>query len=135
MSEIAPEAHGVVLDMEADRMTGLVIEPENLANEKRIVTEEHRLVTENEPESRVMVAAQHALPGRHPYAIDPTGSKEDVAAATVASCRAFYDAFYHPNNAHLVIAGPVDPVRTLSEVESAFGGLNRASDVPPQVSR
>ncbi len=133
VSEIAPEAHAPVLDMEADRMTGLVIEPGNLENEKRIVTEEHRLVTENEPEARMLVAAQHAFLGSHPYAIDPTGTKEDVAAATVESCRAFYDAYYHPNNAHLVIVGPVDPTATLAEVESAFGGLPRGGQTPADV--
>ena len=135
VSEVPPAASAAVLDFEADRMTGLLLTQENLDNEKRIVTEELRLAAENSPESRVMVAAQKALLGKHPYAFDPTGSKDDVAAATLESCRTFYRSHYRPNNAHLVVVGPVDPVATLSAVERAFGpipsGGTAPRDVPP----
>ncbi len=135
VSEIAPDREEGVLGLEADRMVNLVLEPSNLDNEKKIVTEELRLRAENSPETRVMVAAQRALLRDHPYAFDPSGSKEDVARATVESCRAFYDHHYHPNHAHLVIVGPVDPRRTQEAVERAFGsippgGVDHA-DVPP----
>jgi len=81
------------------------------------------------------VKAQRALLGEHPYAFDPNGSKADVAATTVASCRAFYDAYYHPNNAHLVVVGSVDPERVMATIRDTFGALARGGatpeDVPP----
>lgn len=133
VSEIAPEHHPPVLEMEADRMGGLVLSQENLDNEKKIVTEELRLRTENDPFSRVFVAAQKALLGEHPYAVLPTGTKEDVAAATVESCRRFYEAYYRPGNAHLVIAGPVDVKATFETVREAFGAIPSGGTMPPEV--
>src|SRR5262245_9099728 len=134
VSEIPPEGHAEVLALEADRMRGLVLSEENLANEQKIVTEELRLRTENDPMSRLFVEAQKQLLGDHPYAFSAVGEKKDVAAATVASCRSFYDRYYHPDLAHLVIVGPVDADATLREVERAFGplapGATRPAEVP-----
>ena len=135
VSEVPPAAAGEIVRREADRMRSLSLTKENLENEKKIVTEELRRGTENDPMGRLLVQAQRALLGEHPYAYDPSGSKADVAAATVASCRAFYDAYYHPNNAHLVVVGPVDPERELATIRETFGvlpyGGATPSDVPP----
>ena len=83
VSSIAPEFHDKVLEMEADRMVNLRLDAKNLANEKKIVTEELRLTQENNPESRVVAAALKAVLGKHPYSNLPTGTKEDIAAATL----------------------------------------------------
>jgi zinc protease len=135
VSEVPPQAAEEIVRREADRMRNAALTQENLDNEKKIVTEELRRGTENDPMGRLLVQAQRALLGKHPYAYDPSGSKADVAAATVASCRAFYDAYYHPNNAHLVVVGPVDPEREMAAVHEAFGALvaggSTPSDVPP----
>jgi zinc protease len=135
VSEVPPQAAEEILRREADRMRSVVLTQENLDNEKRIVTEELRRGTENDPIGRLLVQAQRALLGTHPYAHDPSGSKADIAAATVASCRAFYDAYYHPNNAHLVVVGPVDPDREMATAREAFGTLapggSTPNDVPP----
>jgi len=134
VSEIAPAHHLGVLEREADRMRNLVINQKNLDNEKRIVTEELRLSTENDPQSRLMVEATRRLMGAHPYALWPSGTKEDIERATVESCRAFYDRYYRPNNAHLVIVGPVEPAAVLRDVLRLFGayeaGGQKAQDPP-----
>jgi zinc protease len=133
VSEVPPGAAGEILRREADRMRNLVLTAENLDNEKRIVTEELRLRTENDPMARLLVKAQRALLNDHPYAYDPSGSKADVAAATVDSCRAFYDAYYHPNNAHLVVVGPVEPDAELATIRETFGVLPRGGTRPADV--
>jgi len=133
VSEVPPGAAEDMVRREADRMRNLVLTGENLDNEKKIVTEELRLRTENDPMARLLVQAQRALLGDHPYAFDPSGSKADVQAASVQSCRAFYDAYYHPNNAHLVVVGPVDPDRELAVIREAFGALPRGGTQPPDV--
>jgi len=121
VSEIAPPHHLEVLSLEASRMGGLVLTQEELENEQRIVTEELRVSTENDPFARVMVAALAALLGDHPYALTPVGTKEDIAAATLESCRTFYHRYYRPGNAHVVVVGPVDPDETLRAVRDRFG--------------
>jgi len=123
VSEIAPPHHLRVLDLEAARMNGLRVGAEELANEQRIVTEELRLSTENDPFTRVMVRALDLALAGHPYAWTPVGTKEDIAAASVESCEGFYSRFYHASNAHVVVVGPVDPLETLAAVEQAFGEL------------
>jgi zinc protease len=133
VSEIPPGAELEVLAIEADRMRNLAIDAETLQNEKRIVTEELRLRGENDPLTRVMIVAQKALLGDHPYAYDASGSKRDVAAATVESCRAFYDRFYRPGLAHLVVVGPVDAEATLAEARRLFGPLPAAGGPPEDV--
>ena len=133
VSEVPPEAAAHILRLEADRMRHLALSQDNLDNEKKIVTEELRLRTENDPLSRLLVEAQRALLGNHPYAYDPSGSKADVAAATVASCQAFYDTYYHPNNAHLIVVGPVDPEQTMATIRETFGALPRGGTTPPDV--
>ena len=50
------------------------------------------------------------------------------------SCRAFYDAYYHPNNAHLVVVGPVDPDRALKTIQETFGPIPSGGTTPPDVA-
>ncbi len=138
-SLIAPGPHQRVLEMEAARMRDLIFDQENLENEQKIVTEELRLRTENDPFSRLFFAAQKALLGNHPYAFDPSGSKEDIAAADLDTCRRFYDSFYRPDHAHLVVVGPVDRDQTLATIKREFGGIasggRNPEDVPPLLGR
>jgi zinc protease len=114
-------------------MANLVITEAALENEKKIVAEELRMRGENSPLTRVLVAAQQAELGKHPYAYDPAGTKEDVAAATVEAARRFYESYYRPTNAHLVIVGDVDAADTIARVETAFAPIAGGGETPPEV--
>lgn len=133
VSQIAPERHAYVLELEADRMVNLILDEENLENEKKIVSEELRLRMENDPFSRIGVATLKAVFGEHPYAHTPGGTRDDVAAATLEDCREFYESYYRPRNAHLVIVGPVDLEQKLAEVRRLFGPLPAEGVTPPDV--
>jgi predicted Zn-dependent peptidase len=132
-STIGPEHLRGVLELEADRMVHLSLTEENLANEKRIVSEELRLRMENDPFARVEVATLRAALGDHPYAHTPGGTREDVAAATLEQAREFYEAYYRPKNAHLVIVGPVGGAETIEMVREVFGELPASGRTPPDV--
>jgi zinc protease len=133
VSEIPPAGYTRVLSLEADRMIDLSLTSENLENEKRIVTEELRLTNENSPLNRLYTKGLKAIFGEHPYALEPTGTKEDVAAATLEHAREFYARFYRPKNAHLVVVGPIDAAATLAKVREAFGPLPADGETPPDV--
>ena len=133
VSTIGPAWHDQVLVFEADRMRNLVLDAENLENEKKIVTEELRLRTENDPVSRLLDPAFHAIFGDHPYGHLPAGTKEDLAAADLALVQKFYNGYYHPANMHLVIAGPVDGPATMARVQELFGPLGGERLVPPTI--
>lgn len=133
ISEIGPQWHDQVLVYEADRMANLVLSADNLANEQKIVTEELRLRTENDPFSRLLNPALHAIFGEHPYGHSPAGTKEDIAAADLELVRKFYAGYYHPANLHLVIVGPVDAYATLDRVRELFAPREGQALVPPEV--
>ena len=81
ISEIPPQAHSLVLDLEADRLQNLILDEEALNNEKKIVTEELRLRLENNPQSRLLTSTLAGFFGEHPYAHSPAGTKEDIQNA------------------------------------------------------
>lgn len=133
VSEIPPAGHLEVLAIEADRMVDLDLTEENLANEKRIVTEELRVATENDPFSRLFTEALRRILGEHPYALTPVGTKEDIAAATLEHAREFYAAHYRPRNAHLIVVGPVDAGTTLAAIRREFGRLPEGGTTPEDI--
>jgi len=133
ISEIQPAAHDQVLAFEADRTVNLVLSAENLANEQKIVTEELRLRTENNPAARLLGPALAGIFGEHPYGHSPAGTKEDIAAADIDLVRKFYDGYYHPANMHLVVVGPVPGPETLARVQELFGPVDKERLAPPAV--
>jgi predicted Zn-dependent peptidase len=130
VSAIPPVGHAEVLAIEADRMTQLALSEDNLANEKRIVTEELRTSLENDPFNRLASQALARIFGEHPYSLTPLGTQEDIAAATLDYARGFYARWYRPDNAHLVVVGPVDAEATLARIRETFGALP-AGSLPP----
>ncbi len=133
ISEIPPEHHDFVLQLEADRLVSLVLDQENLANEQKIVTEELRLRTENDPYGRLLISALAGFFGEHPYGHSPAGTKEDIQAADLELARKFYEGYYRPANLHLVVVGPVSGPATLEAVERYFGGLPTEHTEPPEI--
>ena len=132
-SDIPPAGHAQVLEMEADRMIHLRIDQENLDNEKRIVTEELRMGTENDPMTRVQLAALKGVLREHPYAVSPAGTKEDIAAVSLERARDFYARYYKPRNAHLIVVGPVNGDSLAGDVRRIFGALPAEGVTPPDV--
>lgn len=117
----------VALWLEADRMRGLAVTEENLANQKEAVKQERRLSFDNQPYNTALVEHWPRLAFRNwANAHSLIGSYEDLEAATVEDVAAFFRTYYAPNNAVLVIAGAFDPSEARRLVEQYFG------DIPPQ---
>ncbi|HXU04815.1 MAG TPA: pitrilysin family protein [Polyangia bacterium] len=110
--------------LEADRLATLpdVITDEELERQRKVVQNERRQSYENRPYGRAELAVPEAmyLPN-HPYHWPTIGSHADLEAATVADVRAFFERFYRPSNASLVIAGDFDPADARALVEKYFG--------------
>lgn len=107
----------LALELEADRMSNLVLKPDSFAQEIRVVMEERRLRTDDNPQSlareRFLSMAFLTSPARQPT----VGWMSDLETMTVDDLRRWYETWYAPNNATLVVAGDVDPatVKTLAE--------------------
>jgi zinc protease len=124
---IPASALPLVLDMERDRMSGMVFAPEKVQSERDVVTSEYRLGMED-PHERLAVQLRAAAYTVHPYQWDVIGWYEDIRSWRQADLEAFYDANYAPNNATFVIVGAVDPEETFRAVAVAMGGIPRKPD-------
>jgi zinc protease len=128
-----------VMALEADRMQNLVLDPAEFAKEIRVVMEERRLRTDDKPLSLLYEAfnatAYVASPQRNPV----VGWMNDLQNMTAADAQAWYDRWYAPNNATIVIAGDVDAAQVLKLAERYFGAIPpktlpkaKPQDEPPQ---
>jgi zinc protease len=121
----------LVLFLESDRMGSLlpVLDQTKLDNQREVVRNERRQRYENPPYGEAfkdLFAMRH--PVGHPYHHMPIGSHEDLEAATLQDVRRFFENWYVPNNASLVIAGDFDELTARRLVLENFGGIPRGAD-------
>ncbi|GBC77705.1 putative zinc protease [bacterium HR08] len=124
----------MVLWLEADRMASLAITEENFRSEREVVKEERRLRVENPPYGRVIEVLYANAFEVHPYRHIVIGSMDDLNAATVEDVREFFETYYVPNNATLVIVGDFDTRQALAWVEQYFGNIPRGKRPIPRVT-
>lgn len=121
----------LALKLEAERMHLLKINQEILNTELEIVKEEYRVNYENDPVGEVYMKAQKILYPNHPYNWIALGVMSDLDSITVEDCRNFYDLFYAPNNAVLVVVGDVMAEDVIYLAEQYFGNIP-PSEIPPE---
>lgn len=131
--EIVPNnALEKVLWMESDRM-GFVINTVTEAafyNQQEVVQNEKRQRVDNNPYGHTSwVIDKNLYPEGHPYSWQVIGELEDLQRATIDDVKEFYDKFYGPNNATLVIAGDFETADAKALVEKYFGEIKRRQEV------
>jgi zinc protease len=114
---VAADRLGLMMEMEADRMRDLVLAPEEVATEREVILEERSTRTDSEPRALFYEAMRAALFRNSPYGKPVIGWRAEMEGLTKADAFAFYERFYAPNNAILIVAGDVTPeeVRVLAE--------------------
>ncbi len=136
---IAREHLGLMMEYEADRMANLVLTEELVAPEREVVLEERASRIDNNPGSQLAEIVSSALFVNHPYSVPIIGWEDEIKQLTLNDAIEFYDQYYTPNNAILVVAGDVeaDEVRTLAE--ATYGKIARRAEPPvrdrPKVQR
>lgn len=131
---VASDRLDMVMGLEADRMTNLVLDGADVVTERNVVLEERNQRIENEPGARLRVEADQKLfPEGHPYGRPIIGWRDELATVTREDALAFYKAYYAPDNAILVVAGDVlvDEVKRLAQRH--YGAIKPAG-VPPRPS-
>src|SRR6201985_3385508 len=124
------EQLGRMMEFEADRMTGLILQEQNLLPERDVVLEEYNMRVANNPDARLNEQMMAALYLNHPYGRPVIGWHQEIEKLDREDALAFYRRFYAPNNAILVIAGDVDLNEVRPLAEQTFGKVAAQPAIP-----
>jgi len=113
----------VSFENEADRMRNLTLDPTEFGREIKVVMEERRLRTEDQPEALLYEKFMHTAYRVHPYRHPIIGWMPDLEKMTATDVRHWYDRWYGPNNAILVVVGDVQPREVFSLAEKYYGPI------------
>ena len=129
---IAADRLELVMRMEADRMRNIRFDEQEVATERLVILEERNQRTENDPGALFGEQRRAAQYMNHRYGVPIIGWKHEMEQLSQDDARRFYDRFYWPNNAILIVAGDVDPdeVRTLAETH--YGVIPANLDLQPR---
>ncbi len=131
--ETVPVEHlPLAMEIEADRMRHALVRAEDLASERTVVLNELER-GENDPFDLLLKASFAHAYMEHPYHHPTIGWRSDVESISAEVLRSFYDTFYHPDNATVMVVGDVDEAATLELVDRHFGGIGPAPSPFPRV--
>jgi zinc protease len=131
-------ALGKVLWLESDRMGFFInsVTQRKLAIQQNVVQNEKRQSEDNSPYGFTdYVVSKNLYPSDHPYNWEVIGEMEDLKNATLDDVKTYYEKFYGPNNATLVLAGDFDPDSVKLMINKYFGEIKSHGEVPVRTSR
>jgi zinc protease len=126
----------MVLWLEADRMATLRIDKDTFTNERDVVKEERRMRVDNQPFGRLNEIIYDQAFSVHPYKHATIGSMADLEAASVDDVRDFYQTYYVPSNATMVLVGDFDSTQAVQLVNQYLGRVPKATrEVPRDIPK
>ncbi|ARG96613.1 M16 family metallopeptidase [Legionella micdadei] len=133
--KIAANQLPISFELEADRMQNLLLDEAEFAKEIKVIREERRLRTDDNPQAlafeRYLAAAHLTAPYHHPI----IGWMSDLHQMTIQDVKSWYRRFYAPNNATLVVVGDVNPDEVYQLAKQHFGQISKQThyERKPQV--
>jgi zinc protease len=112
----------LALWLEADRMSSFKVSPKIFYTERQVVAEEWRMRS-NQPYGTMYEDLLPAIYRQHPYRWTPIGKMEQLQEATAGELQEFFNRYYVPNNAILVVAGNIDVAKTKEQVHQLYGWI------------
>lgn len=116
--------------MESERLLHPVINQIGVDTQNEVVKEEKRLRIDNQPYGNILKAVKENIFKNHPYRWTTIGEMEHLDAATLDEFLDFYEKFYIPNNAVLVVAGDFDKKQAKQWIEEYFGPIKKGNLIP-----
>jgi predicted Zn-dependent peptidase len=116
----------LLLSLEADRMVNLNLDETGFQSERKIVMEERRLRTADEPAADLLEQVQAAAYTAHPYGWPVVGWMSDLEALTLEDVKRYRQLYYAPDNAMLIIAGDINPETLLPRFVRNLAMLKQA---------
>lgn len=121
-----------MMDMEADRMVNLDVSKEDFDAEKQVVLEERRQRTDNNPQNIFGEQMNSALYVNHPYGTPVIGWMNEIETYEWEDVKKFYDKWYAPNNAIVIVSGDVTEDEVKEMAMRTYGKLE-PKDIPPRI--
>ncbi len=115
--------------LESERMLHPVIDQVGVDTQNEVVKEERRQSYDNRPYGQILSAIGENLFKAHPYKDENIGKMEHLDAATLDEFNAYFNTYYVPNNAVLIVAGDIDKEKTKTLVKEYFSEVKRGPDV------
>ena len=119
--------------MEANRMTGLQLLPEEVDTERQVILEERSQRTDSDPGAILQEQVRAALFQNHRYGIPIIGWRHEMEGLTREDALEWYKTYYAPNNATLIVAGDVTPDQVKALAEKYYGPLKPNPAIQPRV--
>lgn len=130
---VTPDALETMMDFEADRMRNLILTDAVIGPERDVILEERRSRVEGSPQALLEEEVQATLFQNHPYRIPIIGWMHEMEKLDRPEAVEFYNRYYAPNNAVLVVAGDVEPDAVRAMAERTYGKVARGPDLPPRL--
>lgn len=121
---------GVEIELEADRMVNALLGETYFEPEKKVIQEERRLRTEDNPVSALGEVTGAVAYMVHPYRRPVIGWMDDIQHLTRQDLVDYYKLYYAPNNAFIVMTGDFSTQEMLPKIKAAFGNLPRGAEAP-----
>ena len=130
---VAKQYLPLMMQFEADRMANLILNDAVVATERDVILEERRMRIDNEPGAQLSEAIRSTLYQNSRYGVPTIGWPDEMAKLDLDAALSWYNRYYTPNNAILIVAGDVteDEVRKLAE--DTYGKVADRFDPPPRM--
>jgi len=129
--QVPKEKLDEMMQLEADRMRHLNVDAKEFEQEIKVVMEERRMRTDDNPQAKLFEQMNAVAFQAHPYRRPIIGWMNDLETMTAADAKAWYETWYVPNNAYVVITGDVDHKAVFAQAEKHYGALE-ARPLPPR---
>ncbi|MHB1287280.1 MAG: M16 family metallopeptidase [Leptospirales bacterium] len=129
----APSYLSIAMNVESDRMFNLALSTDQIDRERRIVLEERRN-DYDDPAQKLVEQVYAKAFRKHPYHNPVIGWEPDIKHLSQSDLRKYYRTYYMPNNATIVVVGPVNGPQLVDEVGKKFGTLPAGTAPPPVTS-
>lgn len=118
------------LGLFAELMRNLSLKDEEFQPERQVVAEERRWRTDNSPLGYLYFRFFNTAFLHHSYHWTPIGFMGDILGWEIGDIREFYNAYYQPNNAVIVVAGDIEPQKVFASASKHFGAIPAAKSIP-----
>ena len=127
---IGREHLAVCMEYEADRMKNLVLSDEVVSPERNVVLEERRMRTDADPGEILDEAMGAAVYTSHPYGKPVIGWQHEIETLDRTDAFSYYERFYTPENAILIVAGDVEPDAVVALAREVYGPIKPFGTAP-----